>query len=116
MWPNKPLSYVQLVNDSDGLHYGLFSNNQLVSVVSLFIDGNKAQFRKFATLQKEQGNGFGTKLLQFMFDQIDKSKVLKVWCNARIEKTTFYRRFGMLETNETFQKGGKDYVIMEMYL
>ena len=40
-----------LQDDEDGLHFGLFNKEKLVSVVSLFIDGEEAQFRKFATLQ-----------------------------------------------------------------
>lgn len=49
MWPNKPLAYVKISNDLEGLHYGLFVADKLVSVVSLFIKGEVAQFRKFAT-------------------------------------------------------------------
>ena len=53
MWPNKPLESVQLEADEFGAHYGLFVKDELVSIISLFIDDNnrEAQFRKFATLE-----------------------------------------------------------------
>ena len=70
MWPNKPLDYIKLDNDSQGKHYGLFSGNKLITVISIFIDGNKVQFRKFATLNEHQGHGFGTILLNHIFEQI----------------------------------------------
>ena len=42
--------------------------------------------------------------------------IQSIWCNARSDKTTFYKKFGMLETDKTFNKGGIDYVIMEKLL
>lgn len=34
MWPNKPLDFVVLPIDEEGIHYGLFENKILVSVIS----------------------------------------------------------------------------------
>jgi len=42
--------------------------------------------------------------------------VKKIWCNARKNKGNFYKKFGLEETNTSFIKDGKDYVIMEKYL
>lgn len=55
MWPDKSFEYIILEDDEDGLHFGLFNKEKLVSVISLFINGEEVQFRKFATLQQEQG-------------------------------------------------------------
>lgn len=113
MWADKPLDYVKLANDEKGMHFGLFIKDKLISIVSLFIDSQEAQFRKFATLEEEQGKGYGSKLLSYLFDQLIELNVKKVWCNARVEKTAFYKRFGMIKTEQIFSKGGIDYVIME---
>ncbi len=51
MWPDQPLDFVKLENDDTAIHLGLYVHNQLVSVISLFITDNEAQFRKFATLK-----------------------------------------------------------------
>ena len=116
MWPNEPIDYVILPNDKNGIHFGLFISEKLVSIVSVFVEDQSAQFRKFATLEEEQGKGFGSKLLRFLFEELAFQNIEKVWCNARLDKANFYERFGLYKTAETFSKGGIDYVIMEKYL
>ena len=114
MWPNQALDYVKLANDEAGLHYGLFDRNTLVSVVSLFVDGESAQFRKLATLHEHQGKGHGSQLLSHVFEEAADLGVKRLWCNARKNKAHFYQRFGMEETEEVFTKGGIEYVVMEI--
>lgn len=116
MWPNKPLSYVKLPNDDKGVHYGLFKESTLISVISLFVENNEVQFRKFATLKREQGKGFGSVLLKEIFKIAESKNYDKIWCNARLEKSYFYAKFGLQATNITFSKGGVEYVIMEKIL
>ena len=116
MWPNEPLAYVKLPNDDAGIHYGLFLDGQLTSVVSLFIINQEAQFRKFATLMSEQGQGFGTELLSHLFKQLVSLGVKRIWCNARVDKALFYHRFGLQETAHSFIRNGQSYVVMEKTL
>ena len=113
MWPDKPMSYVELPNDEKGKHFGLFVNGEITSIISLFISNNEAQFRKFATLIEHQGFGYGTILLNKVIDLVKKEKVAKLWCNARVEKSKFYERFDLTSTSKKFKKGGIEYVIME---
>ncbi|GAA3577908.1 GNAT family N-acetyltransferase [Snuella lapsa] len=114
MWPHKPRAYVVLGNDEEGKHFGLFKDSNLISVVSLFLDGKDAQFRKFATKTSEQGNGYGTLLLNHLMTVVSNDKrIKKLWCNARADKIAFYERFGMIQTNKRFAKGGVKYIIME---
>jgi predicted GNAT family N-acyltransferase len=113
MWPNKPIDYVQLPNDAEGRHFGYFKNDELISVISLFVENNEAQFRKFATLKEYQGKGFGSELLNELMLISAKEQLSKIWCNARINKIDYYSKFGMIETNNKFIKGGIGYVIME---
>lgn len=116
MWPEKSIDYVKLEEDRNGTHFGLFNDEKLVSVVSLFISGKEAQFRKFATDSIAQGNGYGTKLLQHVLLVAQQNKVETIWCNARVDKTSFYKRFGLVETDQKFNKGGIDYVMMQKTL
>ena len=114
MWPDKPIDFVILPNDADGLHYGLFENQQLISVISLFVDGDHAQFRKFATDNAYQGKGYDTQLLNFMIAEAKRLRVRELSCDARVTAIGFYEKFGMRIDSEVFQKSGKDYVRMRL--
>jgi len=116
MWPQEEIDYVKLDEDVNGTHFGYFEAGVLVSVISLFIKGETAQFRKFATLIEYQGKGIGSKLLSYTLDYCRNNGIKKVFCNARVEKTDFYSRFGLEETVETFDKNDKIYVVMELLI
>lgn len=113
MWPNMPIEYVKIPNDEKAKHFGLFVNGELTSIISLFEENNEVQFRKFATLVKFQGLGYGSILLKRIIDLVKKEGVSKLWCNARVEKSKFYERFDLKTTDKKFVKGGIEYVIME---
>jgi ribosomal protein S18 acetylase RimI-like enzyme len=114
MWPNKPLDFVVLPNDEAGLHFGLFEKEMLVSVISLFIESQDGQFRKFATDNYYQGKGFGTKLLNHLISEAKKRNIKNLRCNARMTAIEFYQRFGMKVASDIIRKNGKDYVLMEL--
>ena len=113
MWPNMPMDYIVLPNDEQGIHFGLFSNDTLITVASLFIENNIAQFRKLATAIPEQGKGYGSQLLSHLIAYAKDKKVYKIWCNARTDKKEFYLKFGLEVTNIAFRKHEIDYVVME---
>lgn len=115
MWPDRDIQYVQIPDDNEGNHYGLFVGDELVSVISLFQYGTEAQFRKFATRVPWQGQGCGSQLLQFIITEAERQGIHRLTCNARTEKAAFYERFNLISTGESFRKGGKDYLIMERY-
>ncbi len=113
MWPNESLDFIKLEHDSIGQHWGLFCKDELVSVVSTFdnTSNNTCQFRKFATLPHLQGQGYGSRLLQFIIQK--KTPQYQLWCNARKDKIIFYKRFGLFSTEKTFSKKGIQYLIMK---
>lgn len=115
LWPEREIEYVQQEDDDLGTHYGLFDDGQLISVVSLFIRGEEAQFRKFATLEAWQGKGYGSKLLTFVMSEAERKGVKRIFCNARSHKAEFYQKFGLVQTMSTFIKGGLDYIVMERF-
>lgn len=117
MWPDMPLEFVKLKNDAAGVHFGVFKDLEIISVVSLFIKDNRAQFRKLATKTSEQGQGYGSVLLDHLISYVTTKRHINwLWCNARADKTSFYKKFGMIATKQTFQKEGLDYCIMEKKL
>tara|TARA_R110000868_G_scaffold178679_3_gene418485 strand:- start:952 stop:1302 length:351 start_codon:yes stop_codon:yes gene_type:complete len=113
MWPDYPIDFIKLPEDLNGIHFGLYKNNELVSIVSLFIDGESAQFRKLATKVSEQGNGYATQILKHIIHYCEEWPVKKLWCNARVNKSEFYKKFGLLATDKTYIKGGIEFVILE---
>lgn len=116
MYPDSSIDFVKLPSDDKGVHFGLFNNKELVSVVSLFIKEKVAQFRKLATKKNVQGKGFGSDLLNYAFDYAKNLSCTKIWCNARQDKCGFYQKFEMYETSNKFRKNEIDYVIMERFL
>lgn len=116
MWPDKPIEFVQLPDDSQGTHYGLFEDNELTSVVSCFVDNKDLQFRKLATLAHRQGKGYGTDLMNFIIEVARLKGIKRIWCNARVNKKAFYEKFGFKETRKRFSKEGIEFTIMELLL
>jgi len=115
MWPDQPFAFIQLPNDAKGLHYGLFIDKALISVISLFINETDSQFRKFATVIDFQGSGYGSQLLHYVIDVAKNKGLSKIWCNARIEKADYYEKFGLVKTDKQFSKKGIAYIVMERY-
>jgi len=113
MWPNKPIEYIQLINDEDAKHFGLYVHGEIASIISLFEENDEVQFRKFATLVKFQGLGYGTILLNKIIEIVQKKGFKKLWCNARVEKSKFYRKFDLKLTDKKFMKSDIEYVVME---
>ncbi|MGN7941669.1 GNAT family N-acetyltransferase [Virgibacillus sp. 6R] len=113
MWPHKDFDYIKLEDDAAAIHFGLFKEETLISVLSLFIDHEEGQFRKFATVQHEQGKGYGSVLLNYVLREAKHYGIKRVWCNARENKVNFYKKFGLRETKSCFRKESKSYVIME---
>src|SRR6476469_3309714 len=95
LWPDKPLSYVQVENDDAGHHFGAFQEGELVAVISLFVENQAARFRKFATRPDCQGRGIGSALLLHTFGAAQRLGATHIWCDARQESNGFYARFGM---------------------
>ncbi len=112
LWPDKPLDYVKLENDADGYHYGAFHDDQLVAVISLFVDGDEARIRKFATAPAYQRQGIGSALLRYTLAEAHRLGARHLWCDARQDSATFYARFGMQPEGEVFLKGPIAYVRM----
>ena len=116
MYPEKDIEYVKLEDDEKGIHLGFYAEDKLVSVISLFIEKDSIQFRKFATLAEEQGKGYGTILLNEVIDYAERNNVKKIWCNSRIEKTDFYEKFGFKKTNKKYEQDGRRFIIVEKIL
>jgi GNAT superfamily N-acetyltransferase len=113
LYPNEPLYQMEMDEDNQGYHFGAFTDNQLVAVVSVFPKGDDFQFRKFAVLPEAQGQGVGKALLQYITHFAKNEGGSRLWCNARLSAIGFYAKFGFRQTGNTFSRNGVDYEIME---
>ena len=104
LWPDKPIEFSQLADDSKCLHFGIFVDQHLVTVASVFLQNDKARLRKFATLHDYQGNGLGRAMLEHIETQLAHTNCKLLWCDDRTTATTLYERFGMQRTGELFYK------------
>jgi len=118
LWPHQSLEFIKVPEDEAGFHFGYFVDNELVSVISFFIDGQKiGRFRKFATHLHFQRKGIGSQLLRYVFEKAVELGVVQIWCDARIDALLFYERYGMKQEGAIFFKQEIAYVKMywELY-
>ncbi len=99
MWPERDVSFVRIPEDAVAKHLGVVLDDQVVSIISLFETPEGLQFRKFATLESEQGKGYGSYLLKHV---IDSHPDQNIWCHARVEIQAFYEKFGLFARSTTF--------------
>jgi phosphoribosylformimino-5-aminoimidazole carboxamide ribotide isomerase len=116
MYPQESIDFVKLEEDEKGLHWGLYEEDKLISVISLFKNDQALQFRKFATINSMQGKGYGTKLLQYVMGWAQKNDIKTVWCNARTTATNLYEKFGMKQSGPGWEKYGLGFIKMEKQL
>ena len=105
LWPDKPFEYVKIENDEEGHHFGAFRDDELVAVISLFVNGKESRFRKFAARPDCQRQGIGTLLLNHVMAEAKRLGAATLWCDARLDAADFYRRFSMEAVSDIFYKG-----------
>jgi len=116
LWPDKPREFVKVPEDESGIHFGLYFESTLASVISLFTDGQDIRFRKFATLPGLQGKGLGSRLLQHAIAYAQVQGYTRMWCDARTDALGFYERFGFRRFSEPFFKEHIEYYKIERKL
>jgi len=116
MYPGETIDFVKLEDDNNGIHWGLYVDDQPVSVISVFERNQVIQFRKFATTVGMQRRGYGTSLLQYVIDWARTNGMKRIWCNARKPATGFYEKFGMVQNGQSWEKNGIEFFKMEKNL
>ena len=99
----KPIESCYFNGDDDvnTVHFGLFQDQELIGVVSVyqvqnpeFIENNQFQIRGMAILPEFQGKGFGEKLLKEAEKHCWKEQADLIWFNARERAISFYKKSG----------------------
>jgi GNAT superfamily N-acetyltransferase len=112
MYPDQEFNFVKLKNDFDGLHFGLYLNHNLTGVVSLFIDGENAQFRKLAILPDYQKQGLGFKLMEYLIDFCKIQNIKHLYCSARATAIPFYQKLGFEPEGNPYTRNQINYINM----
>lgn len=120
LWPNLPEIFCQIEEDKDARHYGVYIDNQLVSVASLYSktinDISRVRLRKFATVKSHQGKGIGKKLLSHIIQDLTSLGVDYFWCDARKDNQQFFKELGFEVISQPFYKTGFEYYKFELKL
>ena len=112
LWPDKPLSFCKVEGDETANHYGVYLDDALVSVASIYRKGKEARLRKFATLEHFQGRGAGSQLIRHIVTELKQTDIEIFWCDARTTAMGFYQKFGMEVQGDEFVKSGIAYYKM----
>ena len=113
LYPAQKLYEMELDEDNDGIHFGAFTEDKLVGIISLFQQGTSFQFRKLAVLPEFQKMGIGNQLLNRVEEFASSEGGTIIWCNARVSAIGFYIKAGYSHTGKLFSKNGFDYEILE---
>ncbi|MFV8325155.1 GNAT family N-acetyltransferase [Flavobacterium sp. ZS1P14] len=110
--------------DGDNLettvHFGLFDQNSLIGVISLFEAKNNLfvaekqfQIRGMAVLKQHQKKGFGEKLMLNSEQHCSDQNANLIWFNARKEAIGFYEKMEYQVKGFPFEiKGVGEHVVM----
>jgi GNAT superfamily N-acetyltransferase len=113
LYPAQKLYEMELDEDNDGMHFGAFTDDKLVGIISLFQHDTAFQFRKLAVLPEFQKMGIGNQLLNRIEEFASSEGGNIIWCNARVSAIGFYIKAGYSHTGKLFSKNGFDYEILE---
>lgn len=107
----KPIENCHFEGDEDEntVHFGLFDNEKLIGVISVFENNNtsfypekQAQIRGMAVLETFQKRGFGSILLEHAETHLRNKKTELIWFNARDSAVLFYKKLGFITFGSSF--------------
>jgi ribosomal protein S18 acetylase RimI-like enzyme len=114
--PGKPIE--TCIFEGDGLstttHLGLYVNNELAGIVSIFdtasklffLQGKQFQLRGMAVLPQYQKQGLGEKLVESAEKLIVEKEGNLIWFNARENAVGFYKKLGYEVKGDVFDIAG----------
>ncbi len=107
----KPIETCHFNGDDDTTttHFGLFENENIIGVVSvfktnslLFSDKTQFQIRGMAVLENFQSKGYGEQLLKAAENFCWQEKANLIWFNAREKAVSFYKKSGYTVLGDSF--------------
>ena len=108
----KPIESCHFVGDElpSTHHFGYFTANQLLGIISLFEAENAAfsgqksfQIRGMAVIESHQKQGIGEALVSAAETFCKKQKTTLIWFNARTSAVGFYKKMGYEISGSEFE-------------
>lgn len=91
-------------------HFGLFENQELTGIISLFQKHNsifaenlQTQIRGMAILESHQKKGFGEALIKHCEEYCLANQFDLIWFNARESAVGFYKKMGYESIGSSFE-------------
>lgn len=112
-------------NDEETVHFGLFKENNLIGVASVFKvtnenfdKSNQFQLRGMAVLNSYQGLGYGNLILEEVCKYVKLQNAEILWFNARENAVKFYQNFGFSIHGDSFeiQEIGTHFVMFKYFV
>lgn len=108
----KPIETCSFLGDDavDTTHFGLFIENNIIGVASVFTSNNEnfdnktqLQLRGMAILKEYQNMGYGKLLIEEIFNFIESTQVELLWFNARETAVPFYEKLGCIKKGTSYE-------------
>ena len=108
----KPIESCQFEGDENATttHFGLFLNQNLIGVVSIFQENHHYfeakkmyQIRGMAVLENFQGKKYGEKLLEYAENYCFSENASLIWFNARASAVPFYENSNYTTIGAAFE-------------
>lgn len=123
----KPIETCFFLGDdaNDTTHFGLFDDNNLIGVASVFKvknenfnKNNQFQLRGMAVLNEFQGLGYGNVILNEVCKFVEAENADVLWFNARENAVPFYRNFGFSILGDSFEipEIGTHFVMFKLFV
>jgi predicted GNAT family N-acyltransferase len=106
--PGRPVETAHFDGDGEPetRHYGVFEGGRCVACATVvrrpWGDEPAWQLRGMATATDRRRGGFGRRLLARLEDDLRAHPVRRLWCNARVEAASFYRKHGWQVASDVF--------------
>lgn len=116
LWPHQTPQFCQVAGDHHAWHFAVVKEDKIISVASLYPEGDSVRLRKFATLSEFQGQGAGSLIINFFLTDLANKGFKNFWFDARATAVDFYARFGFTIEGSCFYKSEVAYYKMSKRL
>ncbi len=113
--PNQPVEECRYPSDDEmtSFHIGKFLENSLVGIASFYEENSDrvnlnqpCRLRGMAVLPKYQRQGIGEEMIQYGLSVLKDREIENLWCNARENAFSFYKRMGFEFYSDLFEIDG----------
>ncbi|WP_119395387.1 GNAT family N-acetyltransferase [Salinibius halmophilus] len=114
--PDESPAACMQTGDEHALHFAAFLHDQLVAVVSVFIDGSSAQLSQLATDPEFRGQRIGSQLIQYVQNELARHGITHLVCKISKALGPLFFRLGFTLQNKGQNSEEEGYLSVEYWL